>query len=439
MNFLDIIRKKREGYSLNDEEIHFFISQLQSRTIPDYQVSALLMAIFFQGLTFEETAKLTEEMVNSGIKIVFDNLNVPTCDKHSTGGVGDKISIPLAPIVASCGVAVPMMSGRALGHTGGTLDKLESIPGFNVNISIDQFKNQVKELNVAMIGQTDQIAVADKYLYALRDVTCTVESIPLITASIMSKKIAEGTKNLILDLKVGKGAFMKDIAASEKLADYIIKVGKMNGINTSVVLTDMNEPIGNMIGNSLEIIESIELLKGKIEKGKFYDLTIYLSSLMVSKSLSLPFEKAREKVLSTIKTKKALDKFKQLIIRQNGNPEIIDDYTILPLSNIKKEILAKDIFGDIENKYVKEIDAFKIGILANKLGAGRTKKEDKIDHGAGIELFIKAGDSISSNSKILALYSNRQNIIDEVTRELKDAIAINNEKVEEKSIIIKTI
>lgn len=439
MIFLDILRKKRDGFELTKEEFSFFISETISKKIPDYQISALLMAIYFRGLTFEETAILTEEMVNSGIKVSFEDLKIPTCDKHSTGGVGDKISIPLAPIVASCGVAVPMMSGRGLGHTGGTLDKLESIPGFNVNLSLEQFKTQIKEFNLAMIGQTDEIAIADKYLYALRDATCTVESIPLITASIMSKKIAEGTKNLIIDLKVGCGAFMKNLDDAHNLANYLIKVGKLNNINTTVVLTDMNEPIGKTIGNSLEIIESIELLKGNINEGKFFELTVYLSSLMISKSLKIPFEDAKKEVINSISTKKALNKFKELIIRQNGNPDIIANYSLLPISKFKKDIYAEEIFGNFNKKYVKYIDAYKFGLFANKLGAGRNKKEDKIDHGAGIELFVNVGSIITSDTKILTLYSNKKEMIDEVVSEIKNSIELCENIIFSKPIIIETI
>ncbi|HPC37695.1 MAG TPA: thymidine phosphorylase [Exilispira sp.] len=439
MTFIDIIRKKRDGFALSKEEIEFFISQINSNSIPDYQVSALLMTIFFRGMNFEETSYLTEYMVKSGIKVTFENLNLLTCDKHSTGGVGDKISIPLAPIVSSCGVAVPMMSGRGLGHTGGTLDKLESIPGFNVNLTLEEYKNQVKELNVALIGQTKEIAVADKYLYALRDATCTVESIPLITASIMSKKIAEGTKNLVIDLKVGKGAFMKDLDSAQNLAQYLIKVGNLNGVKTCAVLTNMDQPIGKMIGNSLEIIESIELLKGNIYDGDFFELTIYLSSLMISKTLSLSFEKAKEMVLDSINSKKAINKFKQIIIRQKGNPDIIDDYSILPIAKIKKIVYAKDIFGNFDQKYVEDIDAFQFGLFANSLGAGRLKKEDSIDHGAGIELFIKVGDLIKPSHKLLCLYSNKENSIEEVFSKLKDAIKLTDKKIEPKEIILKMI
>ncbi len=437
MNFIEIIRKKRDGFSLNQEEINFFITNYVNGNIPDYQVSAFLMAVFFKSLNFEETSILTDEMVKSGIKVELDDLNLPTCDKHSTGGVGDKISIPLAPIVSSCGVAVPMMSGRGLGHTGGTLDKLESIPNFNVYLNIEQFKKQLKLINVAMIGQTDQIAVADKNLYALRDVTCTVESIPLITASIMSKKIAEGTKNLVIDLKVGSGAFMKDLKSAEKLAEYLIKVGEKNGVKTYVVLTDMNEPIGTTIGNSLEIIESIELLKGNINCGKFYDLTLYLSSLMISKSLLLNFEKSKEMVINSIKSGKALQKFIQLIEMQNGNPKVIDDYSILPKSKFQKDIYANEIFGDFTEKSVSKIDAFDFGLYANYLGAGRIKKEDKIDHGAGIELFIKVGDKIKPATKIMRLHSNKSEAIEDLVKKIKNSIELSDEIVEVNPIIIK--
>jgi len=437
VTFIDIIRKKRDGFNLTKDEINYFINQIKTNNVVDYQVSALLMAIFFKGMTFEETANLTEAMVNSGTRVDFED--ILTCDKHSTGGVGDKISIPLAPIVASCNIAVPMMSGRGLGHTGGTLDKLESIPGFNVNLTLDEFKSQIKELNLAMIGQTKEIAVADKYLYALRDATCTVESIPLITASIMSKKIAEGTKNLVIDLKVGKGAFMKNAQEAEKLAEYLIKVGKLNGVKTTVVLTDMDEPIGKMIGNSLEIIESIELLKGNIKNGDFYELTTYLSALMISKTLSIGFEEAKNKVLESICSKRALDKFKQLILKQNGNPKVLEDYSVFPNAKIKKDIYAKDIFGDFKTKYIKEIDAFQFGLFANSLGAGRNKKEDTIDHSAGIEIFIKIGDLINPNTKILTLFSNKEESIIEVTKKIKDAINLSDSKIIKNSKIIKTI
>ncbi|MBP8990371.1 MAG: thymidine phosphorylase [Spirochaetes bacterium] len=427
MNILEILRKKRDGKILSEKEMKFFIDSVSHKTIPDYQISAFLMAVFFQGLNFDETSLMTKYMVESGVKVDLSDIELPSCDKHSTGGVGDKISIPLAPIVSCFDIAVGMMSGRGLGHTGGTLDKLESIPGFNVNLSLEEFKEQIRALGVSMIGQTEQIAVADKYLYALRDATCTIESIPLITASIMSKKIAEGTKNLIIDLKVGSGAFMKDLDSARKLGEYLIEVGKINDINTRCVLTNMNYPIGKMIGNSLEIIESLELLKGNITEGDFYNLTVYLAAQMISITLKQDFNKSCKMVQNMIISGKPLKKFEQLVRWQNGNVDSIYDYNLLPSASIKRDITLK-MLSQHQSGYISNMDAFLCGNAANYLGAGRFKKEDSIDHGAGIVINHKIGEFVNLEDSIFTLYTNNENSISIAIDCLKKAIEISESK-----------
>ena len=394
MNIIDIINKKRMKQSLTDEEIKYVIDNYLSGVIKDYQMSSLLMAIVLNGMNEEETYSLTKCMANSGDKLDLNFLGDNVVDKHSTGGVGDKTTLIVAPIVASCGVKVAKMSGRGLGHTGGTIDKLESIPGLVVNLEKERFLNQVNEIGVAITSQTENIALADKKIYALRDVTGTVESIPLIASSIMSKKIALGTKKLVLDIKVGKGALIKNLDDAEKLANLMINIGKQNNIKVICVLTNMDIPLGNNIGNSLEIEEAIDILKEN-KQGPLTDLCIEISSQMVSLGLNIDYQQAKEKVLESLSSKKAYNKFLQLIEYQEGS---LDK---LPKANSKYQIKS------ITNGYLIDIDAYKLGVLSMHLGAGRENKEDKIDYSSGIIIHKNINDYINSGDVLMTLYTDK--------------------------------
>ena len=394
MNIIDIINKKRMKQSLTDEEIKYVIDNYLSGVIKDYQMSSLLMAIVLNGMNEEETYSLTKYMANSGDKLDLNFLGDNVVDKHSTGGVGDKTTLIVAPIVASCGVKVAKMSGRGLGHTGGTIDKLESIPGLVVNLEKERFLNQVNEIGVAITSQTENIALADKKIYALRDVTGTVESIPLIASSIMSKKIALGTKKLVLDIKVGKGALIKNLDDAKTLANLMINIGKQNNIKVVCILTNMDIPLGNNIGNSLEIEEVIDILKEN-KQGSLTDLCIEISSQMVSLGLNIDYQQAKEKVLESLSSKKAYNKFLQLIEYQEG---LIDK---LPKANSKYQIKS------ITNGYLIDIDAYKLGVLSMHLGAGRENKEDKIDYSAGIIIHKNINDYINSGDVLMTLYTDK--------------------------------
>ncbi len=394
MNIIDIINKKRMKQSLTDEEIKYVIDNYLSGVIKDYQMSSLLMAIVLNGMNEEETYSLTKYMANSGDKLDLNFLGDNVVDKHSTGGVGDKTTLIVAPIVASCGVKVAKMSGRGLGHTGGTIDKLESIPGLVVNLEKERFLNQVNEIGVAITSQTENIALADKKIYALRDVTGTVESIPLIASSIMSKKIALGTKKLVLDIKVGKGALIKNLDDAKTLANLMINIGKQNNIKVVCILTNMDIPLGNNIGNSLEIEEVIDILKEN-KQGSLTDLCIEISSQMVSLGLNIDYQQAKEKVLESLSSKKAYNKFLQLIEYQEGS---LDK---LPKANSKYQIKS------ITNGYLIDIDAYKLGVLSMHLGAGRENKEDKIDYSSGIIIHKNINDYINSGDVLMTLYTDK--------------------------------
>src|SRR6476660_1619503 len=330
MRAVDIIMKKRDGAALSRSEIGFFITSVTAGTLPDYQASALLMAILICGMSAEETAWLTEAMVDSGIRVDLDDIDGIKVDKHSTGGVGDKTSLVLAPLAAACGVPVPMMSGRGLGHTGGTLDKLESIPGFRVDLSLEEMKTALRTVGCAMIGQTAQIAPADKKLYALRDVTGTVESIPLISASIMSKKIAEGIDALVLDVKTGSGAFMKTEADSRALAESLVSIGNASGVRTEAIITSMDAPLGRAVGNALEVIECIEVLKG-VESADLVDVSVELAArMLVLGKVAVDRESAERQVRDAIASGAGLERFRRIVEFQGGDPRVLDDYQRLP-------------------------------------------------------------------------------------------------------------
>ncbi|HEY8444589.1 MAG TPA: pyrimidine-nucleoside phosphorylase [Bacilli bacterium] len=432
LRIVDIIIKKKEGYSLTNEEIEYVINGYVNGKIPDYQISALLMAICFQGLNQDEQLSLTKAMLESGEQIDLSRLNGMCVDKHSTGGVGDKTTLVFAPIIASCGLKIAKMSGRGLGHTGGTLDKLESIPNFTITLSSEEFLKQVNDISIAVIGQSANITPADKKLYALRDVTGTVDSIGLIASSIMSKKLASGAKCILLDVKVGKGAFMKTPEEAKKLARAMVDIGNGFGRKTVAVLTNMEEPLGMMVGNSLEVIEAIETLKGHGTE-TFNKLCETLATEML---LMTGVSHTQEEALSLIKQKiqnhEALEKLKEMIIYQKGNPNVIDDYSLLPLA--KKEIPVKAT----KSGYVKELDALKIGLSAMLLGSGRENKDDIIDLGVGIKLNKKVGDYVNQGEELLVLYSNGKNEDEAYTKALS-AYEIVEKPVTPKPLIIDII
>lgn len=418
---VDVIDHKRNKQPLSKEEIMAFVEGYTQGKIPDYQASALLMAIYFNGMTSEEQANLTMEMLASGDKLDLSDIPGIKVDKHSTGGVGDKTSIPLAPMIAALGIPVPMISGRGLGHTGGTLDKLEAIPGFRVELSESEFKEQVAKIKVAIVGATGNVAPADKKIYALRDVTDTVDSIPLIASSIMSKKIASGTDALVLDVKTGSGAFMKEEQDATALAHALVEIGKSVGMKCMAVISDMNQPLGNMIGNSLEIQESIEILKGRGPKD-ITDLVLTLGSQMVvlaGKADNL--EIARKMLVEVINNGEALATFKKMIAAQGGNSAVVDNYKLLPQARYKIELPAKT------TGYISKMVADDIGVAAMLLGGGRQSKEDKIDYAVGLELHKKVGDKVQRGDNILTIYSNNENV-DNIKDILYNSIKISDER-----------
>ena len=421
MNIIDIINKKRKYQSLTDEEIKYVIDGYLSGEIKDYQMSSLLMAIVLNDMDNNEIYSLTKYMADSGEKLDLSSLGDNVVDKHSTGGVGDKTTLIIAPLVASCGVKVAKMSGRGLGHTGGTIDKLESIPGFTVNLTEAEFLNQVNDIGLAITSQTENIAIADKKIYALRDVTGTVESIPLIASSIMSKKIALGAKKLVLDVKVGKGALIKNLTAAKRLSKLMIDIGTENNIEVICVLTNMDIPLGNNIGNSLEVSEAIEILKDR-KLGHLTDLCIELASHMVSLGLNISYEEAKEKVLNNLNNGMAYNKFLELIKYQHG------DIDKLPTESNKYEIKS------MTEGYLVDIDAYKLGILSMSLGAGRKNKEDTIDYSAGIVVNKNIGDYINTGDVIMTLYTNK-----EITDIDNSIVKISSEKIIDNQLIYEII
>lgn len=432
MRMIDIIEKKRDGNSLTKAEIDFFIQGYTNNTIPDYQVSAFLMAIFFQDMNDEERANLTLAMVNSGEQIDLSAIEGIKVDKHSTGGVGDTTTLVLGPLVAACGVPVAKMSGRGLGHTGGTIDKLEAIEGFHVELSPQQFEKQVNELKLAVIGQSGNLTPADKKLYALRDVTGTVNSIPLIASSIMSKKIAAGAGAIVLDVKTGEGAFMKTTEDARELAKAMVRIGNNVGRKTMAIISDMSQPLGYAIGNALEVIEAIETLKGKGPKD-LTELCLTLGSQMVvvgEKADSL--EEAREMLLKVIEDGSALDIFKRFIKSQGGNDAIIDDVSLLPQAKYTINVPAK------QDGFITFMEADEIGTAAMLLGAGRATKESEIDLAVGIVLQKKVGDYVKKGESLATLYANTENV-QEVLDKLTANIEIEDTQKEAPPLIYEII
>lgn len=428
---VDVIEKKRDGKALTQEEIEFFINGYTKGDIPDYQASSLAMAIYFQDMNEEERANLTMAMVNSGDAIDLSLINGIKVDKHSTGGVGDTTTLVLAPLVAAVGVPVAKMSGRGLGHTGGTIDKLESIKGFHVEISEDEFVKLVNENQVAVIGQSGNLTPADKKLYALRDVTGTVNSIPLIASSIMSKKIAAGADAIVLDVKTGNGAFMKTLEDAENLAHAMVSIGNNVGRNTMAIISDMSQPLGRAIGNALELKEAIDTLKGEGPED-LTELVLTLGSQMVVLAKQAKtLDEARQLLLNAIKDGSALAKFKVFLEQQGGDATVVDDPDKLPTAQYKIEYKAKS------NGVVSELIANEIGVASMMLGAGRQTKEDEIDLSVGIVLHKKVGDTVQIGEPLLTIHSNRQNV-DDVIDKLDQSITIQ-EHSEAPTLIHKII
>src|ERR1700693_1922115 len=425
MRTVDLIHRKRDGEELSPEEIAALVDGYNRNEIPDYQMSAFLMAVFHSGMTDREVSAATECMVRSGETVDLSAIPGIKVDKHSTGGVGDKTSLIVAPLAAAAGVIVPMMSGRALGHTGGTLDKLESIPGFRTNLTAEEFQKQLAELGLCFIGQTERLAPADRKLYALRDVTATVESIPLISSSIMSKKLAEGVDALVLDVKVGSGAFMKKQVEARRLAQTMVGIGRRMDKKVQALITDMNQPLGYAVGNALEIMEASQTLQnaGPADLTK---LCLELAARMIflgKKSESL--EEARRLAEQHLVDGSAYRKFKDVVAAQGGNPQALDKFELLPNATGMREITSP------RAGYVSTIFAEDIGVASNMIGAGRDKKEDTIDPAVGIILEVKQGEKVDAGSVLCRLYYTKEERVDEAAEMVEDAFRISAQKPDE--------
>ena len=432
MNILEIIAKKRDKQKLNKQEIEYFVENYTNGNIADYQASALAMAIYLNGMDEEETTDLTLAMAHSGDILDLSELGT-VVDKHSTGGIGDKVTLILAPIIASLGISVAKMSGRGLGYTGGTIDKLEAIPGYNTSLTIEQFIKNVKEIGIALMGQTLNLAPADKKLYALRDTTSTTESIPLIASSIMSKKIAAGANKIVLDVTCGSGAFMKNIETATELAETMKKIGELAKKETTCVITNMNEPLGKAIGNSLEVIEAIEFLKGNMQpdvKEVILTLGAYMIKL-ADKGENI--EDNKQKMLEQIQNGKAFAKLEQWIQKQGGD--------ISYLENTEKFEKAKYVISVIADRsgYVKSLDAQEIGKASMNLGAGRKKKEDNIDFSVGIILEKKTGNKVENGDILAYVYANNEKLGKEIAGDILKAYTIVDEIVDKKQDILKIV
>ena len=421
MRAVDVLKKKRDGGELSPAEIDAFVSAAARGTWEKYQLSAMLMAICTRGMTPAETAHLTRSMADSGTRIDLSDIPGVKVDKHSTGGVGDKTSLVLAPLAAACGVVVPMMSGRGLGHTGGTLDKLESIPGFRVNLSVEEFKAILRDVGCAMIGQTADVAPADKTLYALRDVTGTVESIPLVTASILSKKLAEGCSALVMDVKCGRGAFTKTLPEARALAESLVRVGTANGLKMEAVITNMDAPLGHWVGNGCEVVEAIETLKGN-GPADLEDLSVQLAAKMVRLAGLAPDDQLAEvKVRTALELGLGLEKLRQLIVRQGGQPGVIDN----PGQLIQKEHIIRGRIEAPANGFVTGIDAEKVGIAATLLGAGRQRAEDAVDHAVGIYVEVRVGKLVvAEESTIFWLFARDRESLASASELLRSSFTI---------------
>lgn len=432
MRIYDIIEKKRLGLNLTGEEIRFFVDGYTRGSVPDYQASALLMAICINGMNEEETALLTDAMMRSGDTVDLSCFGDLSVDKHSTGGVGDKTTLVVAPVVASLGGKVAKMSGRGLGHTGGTVDKLESIPGYRTTLSAEELVSQVDNVGVAVIGQSGNLAPADKKLYALRDVTATVESLPLIASSIMSKKLAAGSKSIVLDVKVGSGAFMHTPEDAEHLAREMVAIGKRCGRNMTAVLTDMNFPLGYAVGNALEVCESIDVLRGR-ERGELREVCVVLSSEMAALAMGISPDRARVLVEDAIESGRAYDKFLEWIECQGGDVEYVRKNELFP------KALSNALAVSPRDGFVCSIDARAIGNISAKLGAGRAAKDDKIDYSAGIVIKKKVGDRVRIGEPLAVIYSSSEDKARDGAWEYLSAISIGDESPAARPVVYKII
>ena len=433
MNIVDLIIKKRDGGKLTKDEIEFFVSGVVDSSIPDYQTSAMLMAIYFQNLDSEETSDLTMAMANSGDTFDLSSVEGIKVDKHSTGGVADTTTLILAPLVASCGVPVVKMSGRGLGFSGGTLDKLESIPGFNISVTESQALEFAKKSGIVLMSQTDSLTPADKKLYALRDVTGTVESIPLIAGSIMSKKIAAGADAIVLDVKCGSGAFMKDLPSAVALAKTMADIGRSVGREVTAVISGMDQPLGMNIGNSLEVIEAIEVLKGRVG-GDLLEVSLTLGSLMLMGAKKVKtMDEGKEMLRENIANGKGLAKFRELLIQQGGDPGIIDDYSLLPVSPARLEVKAG------ADGYIYSMNTAEIGRASLETGAGRASKADPIDFGAGIIMKVRIGDKVKKGDTIAEIYSAVNEKCVSAAAYLRDAVEISDKAPKQPKLILDII
>ena len=433
MKMVDIISKKRSGMELTTEEINFFIENYTNGSIPDYQVSALLMAIYFQKMNMRETSDLTMAMVNSGDVLDLSNIEGIKVDKHSTGGVGDTTTLVLTPMVAALGIPVAKMSGRGLGHTGGTIDKLESFEGFSVEISEEQFINNVNNNKIAIMGQTADLAPADKKLYALRDVTATVENISLISSSIMSKKIAAGADAIVLDVKIGDGAFMKSFEDAKELAEAMVSIGKSVNRNTVAVISDMDQPLGFAVGNALEVKEAIDTLNGVGPKD-LLELCLTLgSNMVVLAKKAETVEEARKMLLKVIEDKSALKKLKEFVASQGGNPNQVNNTELLPKAKYVVEVKS-----EVEG-YVSKIDSQHIGLIAMELGAGRATKEDNVDLAVGIVLNKKRGDKVSKGETLAYIHANDEGKIEKATKNIIESYHVTKESPKDIPLIYGVI
>jgi len=431
-NPVELIIKKKTGKELTQAELEYFVNSYIKNEIPEYQMSTLLMAIYFQNMNIEEVQTLTKVYIESGKQIKFPTA-MKTVDKHSTGGVGDKITLMLSPIVAACGGKIPMISGRGLGHTGGTLDKLEAIPGFRTDFNDDEFKKIIEKVGYCIISQSEELVPADRRIYALRDVTGTVESLPLITASIMSKKIAEGAQNLVIDLKIGTGAFIKDIETGEELANLLIKTGENFGQKVSVVFSNMNSPLGNYIGNALEIKETIEYLQGKdIPDIDILTKTLAAEMLILSEVTKTESE-AMKMIDKVIKNGKALKCFQDSIAAQGGNPKVCENVALLPQAKFKIPIIAQEI------GWIKSINSQQIGYALVEIGAGRKTLDSKLDYSSGAYLTKKIGDKMSKDETIGYIYCNDKTEGENIIPKILNSYELTNEEIEKEEMILKIL
>ncbi|MBO4711679.1 thymidine phosphorylase [bacterium] len=431
--FYDIIADKRDKKTLSKEDISDFLQSYLDGTLKDYQMSAMLMAVFFNSLNDEELETWTEKMLYSGEVLDFSDLDGFVVDKHSTGGVGDKISIPLAPLLAELGFYVPMISGRGLGHTGGTLDKLESIPGFSVNIDKESFKRSVRINRMALIGQTPEIAPLDKRLYALRDVTGTVESVPLIASSIMSKKLAEGINGLILDIKIGEGAFMKDLASGTRLAKTMQAIGKRFGRSVDVLFTNMDEPLGYTVGNALEIKESLDVMQGKYVP-QVTELTLRMAAvLMKTFKMTASIEEGEEKAAKMLHTGRVLERFASTIKLQGGDPKVASNQSLLPESHFRKEVKAT------ESGVINKINALDFGKALIRLGGGRLRQEDSVNKAVGFVFAKKAGEKVTKGDLLYTIHFDEEERLKSAEEYLKDAVIISEKPAEKARLILGSL